>query len=309
MNYFDCHVDTLTEIVKPGETLGKNTGNLDLDRVAEFAEKYTQIFAVWKDEQLLNMAHPEEEFYGYYKRAVELLEKESSRLLWCKNADDMERAHAEGKAAAFLSVEDISIMGSYVEQIRELGICFAMLTWNYDNCYGCGAAFDQEKGLKEQGKSVVKMLLDQGIVLDISHLSDKGAEDIFELTDAPVIASHSNVRALWNCPRNLTDELARELIRRKGLIGMNFFENFIGEKPGIADLIRHMDAILEMGGEDVLAIGSDYDGCHSRFPQGIRGVESIPYLRECMEKEGFDNRILDKIFFENAQKFVLKNVK
>lgn len=308
MNYFDCHVDTLTMIKKPGETFGVNSGDLDLRRVKNFADKYAQIFAIFMDEGEMEMSHPEEQFYQVYKRAVELLENEKDGLVWCKNGADMENAHRQKKAAAFLSVEDAAVMGSHVENIRELGIRFAMLTWNYDNRYACGATCDQRKGLKEEGRSLVKRLVDQGIVLDISHLSDKGAEDIFDLTDMTVMASHSNIRTVCEHPRNLTSELAKELIRRKGLIGMNFYGRFIGEKPDMMSLVRHMDAVLEMGGEDVLALGTDFDGC-SILPDEIEGVQSIPVLYDFMWKNGFDKVLLDKIFFENAYRFVMEKVK
>lgn len=305
-HYFDCHADTLTNM--QAGTLWENGDNLDLKRVRGFAEKYTQIFAIWKDYQEMG-PHPEETFLRLYDRAVSLLKAEAEYLVWCRTGEEMEAAHREGKAAAFLSVEDLSIMGSLAEEIREFGIRFAMLTWNYENQYACGCVPCQSKGLTVHGRDTVRRLLDQGIVLDISHLSDAGAEDIFHLTDRPVMASHSNVREVCNCPRNLPKEKIQELIRRKGLIGINFFSAFVGENPRLSDLLRHMDYILELGGEDVLALGGDLDGSNNRFPKGFRGVESLPELWETMEREGFGEKLTEKIFFENARNFLLKNVR
>lgn len=145
--------------------------------------------------------------------------------------------------------------------------------------------------------------------MDISHLSDKGVEEVFTMTDCPVMASHSDVRDIRNVPRNLKKEQIQELIRRKGLIGINFFAPFVGEDPGITDILRHMDYILELGGEDVLAIGSDFDGCDGLFPKGIRDVRDISGLRESIVREGFGDKLAEKIFFENARRFVLENVK
>lgn len=309
MNYFDCHADTLTEIVKAEDNLWKNTNDVDLKRVNRFAEKYTQVFAIWKDTGTIRNQCPEEVFGRLYQRAVRLLLAEKEHIVWCKTAADMVTAHAVGKAAAFLAIEDISLMGSYVNQIREMGFRFAMLTWNYENRYACGAAADQEKGLTEEGKQIVGFLLQKNVVLDISHLSDRGAEEIFSMTDRPVIASHSDVREVCSMPRNLKREQIQELIRRKGLIGLNFYAPFLGEAPKAAELLRHIDAVLTLGGEDVLALGGDFDGCSGLFPEGITGVESIPYLRYSLEKEGVDGKILDKIFFENAYQFVLRTVR
>lgn len=303
MDYFDCHVDTLTKIAPP-EDLWENSGDLDLKRMRRFADRYTQIFAVWKDQAQIKGTSSENVFMQLYETAVLLLQKQSEWILWCKSAADMQAAHAAGKAAAFLSIEDISIMGNLAERIRELGIRFAILTWNYENAYACGALADQSKGLTEKGRDLVRNLLEQQIVLDISHLSDQGAEDIFEETDRPVMASHSNVRDVWNHPRNLKKEHIKELIRRRGLLGLNFYRSFVGENARMEDLLRHMDAVLNLGGEDILAIGSDFDGCDSCFPQGITGAESVPYFKKLIEREGFGSRIAEKLFFGNAERFI-----
>lgn len=308
MRYFDCHADTLTEITKPGEDLERNTCDLDLERVEKFADPYTQIFAIWRDRKKMDEEKPEEEFLRLYRRAAELLEKADQKIIWCRNAQDMEEAHKSGKAAAFLSLEDISTAGRYAEQIYSLGFRFAMLTWNYENRYACGASSDQHRGLTEEGKELTKYLIDQGIILDISHLSDQGAEDLMTLTDAPIIASHANVRSVCSHPRNLPEGLIRELIRRQGLIGINFFAPFVGENPQVEDLLRHMDVILSLGGEDVLALGGDLDGCDGVFPAGISGVETVPVLRERMEKAGFGAALIEKVFFENAENFIWRNV-
>ena len=308
MRYFDCHADTLTEITKPGEDLERNTCDLDLERVEKFADPYTQIFAIWRDRKKMDEEKPEEEFLRLYRGAAELLEKADQKIIWCRNAQDMEEAHKSGKAAAFLSLEDISTAGRYAEQIYSLGFRFAMLTWNYENRYACGASADQRRGLTEEGKELAKHLIDQGIILDISHLSDRGAEDLMTLTDKLIIASHSNVRSVCPRPRNLPEGLIRELIRRQGLIGINFFAPFVGENPQVEDLLRHMDVILSLGGEDVLALGGDLDGCDGVFPAGISGVETVPVLRERMEKAGFGAALIEKVFFENAENFIWRNV-
>lgn len=220
----------------------------------------------------------------------------------------MEKAHRQGKAAAFLSIEDMSVMGKYIETVYEMGFRFAMPAWNYENQYACGASFDQRKGLTSKGKETIKALTDQGIVIDISHLSDQGVEDLFEITDRPIMASHSDVREVWNMPRNIQKSHLAELIRRRGIIGMNFCAAFVGEKPQISDLLKHMDAVLEMGGEDCLAIGGDFDGCNGHFPAGINGVQSIPLLREEVMKHGFSEELTEKIFYGNAHRFVMENL-
>lgn len=304
MKYFDTHVDTLTEIQKPGETLADNTCNLDLRRVDGFAETYGQVFALWKDRKLLQDS-PEREFHRLYRRAVALLDDQSGRVRLCRTRRDLQSSLTEGTTAALLSMEDVSLMGSEVEHIRELGFTSAMLTWNYENEYAFGAACNQTAGLKARGKDTARWLLEQGIVLDISHLSDGGVEDLFRLTDRPLIASHSNARELCDQPRNLRRDQIQEMIRRGGLIGINFFRPFVGggDAVGLDDLLRHMEYILELGGEHVLALGTDFDGCDGLLPGGVAGVDSIPAVAGAMRAHGFGERLVERILFQNAADF------
>lgn len=309
MDYFDCHADTLTEI-PASETLMKNSCCVDLTRVRRFGGRYTQIFALWKDkEELARTGMPTEEvFWQMYQAAMRLLLEQAAYVKWCQDVEDMRQAHAQGKAAVFLSVEDLSVMGELVDQLQRLGIRFAMLTWNYENTYGCGAVSDQSKGLTKEGCALVRRLVRQQVVLDLSHLSDQGVEEVFQLTDRPVIASHSNVREICGHPRNLKKEHIRELIRRKGLLGMNFYREFVGAQPDIGQLLRHIDAVLELGGEDILALGGDLDGCGNELVYGIEGVQSIPFLRSELERAGMGNDVSEKMFWKNAARFFDENL-
>ncbi len=306
MHYFDAHADTLTEIPQ-SENLMHNSGCLDLARVQAFAGRYTQIFAVFQDRSTM-ANHPEDEFIRLYQRACQLLAQQEAYIDLCQNASDMRKAHAAGKAAAFLSVEDISIMGNLAERAAEFGFRFALLAWNYENEYACGAVASQAKGLTKRGHALAKRLTAQGIIIDISHLSDRGAEDVFQLTDRPVIASHSNVREICRHPRNLNNGQIKELIRRNGLMGINFYDEFTGGKKEIPDLLRHIDAVLELGGEEILALGSDFDGCGDAFPKGIQGVQSIPEFRKILEKEQFGRDTAEKICWRNAERFLKENL-
>lgn len=137
---------------------------------------------------------------------------------------------------------------------------YISLTWNHENRFAGGALTDV--GLKEDGVALLNFIHQKQIAVDLSHASDQTAEDIFTLIDRekleiPVIASHSNLREIYSHPRNLPDEFAKEIIRRKGVIGMNFVRSFIGE-AGIEDLARHISRGLELGGESALCFGADF---------------------------------------------------
>lgn len=307
MNFFDLHADTLTEIKDPDESLRVNHKDLDLKRVDTFAERYAQIFAVWEDAALCDRSLPaEENFRRLFGRSWNLLNREeagTNRPVWiCESYQDMKKALREGRSAAFLSVEDVSLMGEEIWKIRSYHVRFAMLCWNYENQYACGAAFDQKKGLTEKGREAARFLMDQDVILDVSHLSDQGIEDLFQLSDKLLIASHSNARTVQNKPRNLTDGQIQEIIRRKGLIGINLFAPFVGDQPDMDDVARHVDHILNLGGEDVLALGEDFDGSDGLFPKPIQGVQSEPDLYAYLA-ERFGKKMADKIFWENAEAF------
>ena len=304
MNYFDCHTDALTEI-SDDETLLSNGRDLDLTRVGAFAESYAQIFALWEDVARFPLEETDERFMACYQRAMGLLRDQSERVSLVRSAAEMHAALEAGLGAAFLSIEDVSFMGGHVDSLYELGFRFAMLCWNHDNRYACGAACDQRRGLTEEGRALVRSLDERGVVLDVSHLSDAGVEDLLGLVDGPVMASHSDVRDVAGRPRNLARWQVDEIVRRDGLIGLNFFAPFVGGDglPTLDDLLRHADYVLEAGGEDVLALGADFDGSQGLFPEGVVGVQSMPDVRARFVSS-LGEELAEKIFFGNAVSFV-----
>lgn len=158
---------------------------------------------------------------------------------------------------------------------------YVSLTWNMENRFGGGA--HTHIGLKEDGKRLLEELHRHAIPVDLSHTSDELAYDILNYMDQhrltmPILASHSNSRQIHSIPRNLPDELAKEIIRRQGLIGCNFYQPFIGATPDL--LIRHLEHWLELGGEKALAFGADFF-CVEDFPhlqkKAVEELFSVEY--------------------------------
>lgn len=306
MRYFDGHADTLTEL-GDGETLQTNRHDVDLDRVGAFCDTWTQVFALWRDRGTYLPERTDAVYERTRDRALALLEAASEKVSLVRSAAEMHAAHEAGKAAAFLSVEDVSFMGSHVGELYEVGARFAMLAWNYDNEYACGAAADQSRGLTSRGRELVRRLTSQGVVMDCSHLSDAGVRDLLRLVDGPVIASHSNAREVRDVPRNMERWEAQEIIDRRGLIGLNLFGPFVADKPTMADLLRHAEYFLDLGGADVLCMGGDLDGCDGLFPAGVEGVQSMPALRAFFARE-LGEDLAEKIFYANAERFIDENL-
>ncbi len=170
------------------------------------------------------------------------------------------------------------------------------LTWNHENEIGHPAYGDDPGGLKPFGLRLLAAMDRRGVLADASHLNEAGFWDICEHAALPPIASHSNCRWLCDTPRNLTKAQVRAVIERGGFIGINFFSRFVipEGRPVMDDVVRHIDAICEMGGERVLGFGSDFDGI-STWPEGLGQPADIPALLDALSRRGYTPEQLEGI--------------
>ena len=211
--------------------------------------------------------------------------------------------------SAFLTIEEGGVIKGKLENLRNfyrLGVRLMTLTWNYPNEIGY-PNFDwkyQEQGLTAFGKEVVAEMNRLGMIIDVSHLSDQGFYDVASLSQQPFIASHSNSRAMTNHPRNLTDDMIRILAEKGGVIGLNFAASFLGssETSQIEDMIRHAKQIYQVGGIEVLAIGTDFDGTAPNLD--IMHAGQMKHLRDALAKNGFTASELDKIWYQNSGRLI-----
>ena len=156
------------------------------------------------------------------------------------------------------------------------------------------------------GRELVREMEQLGMIIDVSHLSDRGFYDVLEITGKPFVASHSNARSLCPHPRNMTDEMIRRLGERGGCMGLNFYQEFLrtgdseleGIQGGVEDLVRHAKYIVNIGGEEVLGFGSDFDGIDTN--PDIPDVTAMERIWERLHSAGFSQGQLDKIFHENV---------
>lgn len=179
------------------------------------------------------------------------------------------------------------------------------LTWNYENTIGYpnkDYTFTNE-GLKPFGIEVLKQMDELGIIIDVSHLSDGGFWDVLKYGTRPFVASHSNARSIMNHPRNLTDKMIKEMGNRDCIIGLNYYGAFLqeNEESTFESICKHMDHIIKVGGEDILCLGSDFDGIDGSLP--MTGCEDLNLLVNAMREFGFTDDIIAKICYKNALKF------
>lgn len=316
MRYFDLHCDTLYECYETGKNLRENDLMIDRAKVSGY-NHYAQFFAlfcgarapegVMRARPLLDL--PEEErLDALLAEAKRQFRDNADWLAQCYDSEEFDRARAKGKAAAFLSIEGAELLASeeHLRRAYDAGVRLVTLSWNYRSQYACGAAADNNAGLTEKGRALVQELVRLGVILDVSHLSERGFWDLCVETEAPFAASHSNSRAVCPHLRNLTDLQFSEIVRRGGLCGLNLYSAFLREdglRGTLDDALRHIEHFLEQGGESCLALGCDFDGCDC-LPAGISSARDMGALAEEMLRHNYLESTVRALFYDNADAFI-----
>lgn len=295
MRYFDLHCDTVTECFAKSKALFSNDLHLALDR-APF-NGYTQVFAVWVPDTLRGKAAQ-----NYFNQCADFYQ---NQLLLNKKTLE------EKQITPVLAVEGGAALGGTLSGLKNLadsGVKVMTITWNYANELASGA-YESEGGLTVFGREVLRETEKLHITVDVSHLNRKSFFDIAEQTDRPFIASHSNLDTV-DTPegrkRNLTVEQAKEIIRRKGLLGVNFYTRFLQrEGEDCFDAVyRRVAEYCDLGGENAVCFGSDFDGC--AIDPKLSDIEKIPVLYEYLQGRGLNELLLEKIFYQNASEYFQK---
>jgi len=272
---FDAHCDTIMKVREKDSGLRRNDFHIDLERGRSFSP-YAQVFAVFTRPKTGN--HHEMDYSKDFSIEVlkqlggELLdlllyefEKNFDILRLCRSTSDVKAAAEDGKAAGLIAIEGAELLGcdiAELERAYEKGVRLINLCWNYDNAL-CGAANGPTKsGLTKQGRQFVNRMQELGAAVDLSHASERTFWDVAEITKRPMIAGHSNSKALCNNARNLTDEQFKAIISLHGVAGINLCSDFLSGScdAGIDDIIRHIEHFLELGGEKAICLGGDLDG-------------------------------------------------
>jgi membrane dipeptidase len=230
----------------------------------------------------------------------------------CLSVADIRSAEADGAIAAVLHMEGAEAIGADLEGLDKLyarGLRSLGPVWSRPNQFGHGVPFawpsspNTGPGLTDAGKALIKACNAKRIVVDLSHLNEKGFWDVARLSTAPLVASHSNAHALTPSSRNLTDKQLRAIGESGGIVGLNFAIDFLQGDGRLVEniapevMIRHLRHIIEIAGEDCVGIGSDFDG--ATIPEFIHDVAGLPGLVHAMESSGFGSKLIEKITAEN----------
>ena len=303
---FDLHCDTALALLphegKSARNLRSNDCHIDLER-AKVLPGYCQCFACFTTPfmQEWMKISPEVVFQNEIEVIKAELEKNKDIIRQAFSADDVEKNHAEGFMSAVLTIEGTAGFGfdpARLEELYQLGFRVTSLGWNEQNVLA--GSNQTGGGLTDLGRAFVKEAQRLGMIIDVSHISDEAFYDIMDITQAPVIATHSNSRGICNHARNLTDDMFREICNTGGVAGFNQCDAFVGENPDLDTVCRHFLHFLELDPDGKhIALGADLDGCDV-LPKGFDGVQSYPDMAQKLLASGLNDELLMDIYWNNA---------
>jgi membrane dipeptidase len=302
MKLIDAHCDTITSLMRRGEELLDNTGNISLKKLEAF-DAPVIFFAVF-----MHLKNTPEPFAGFLKAYDFLLaqtEKNKDRMAIAKSSADISANMSKGLLSAVPAIEEGGVLEGKMENLykaHELGVKYITLTWNFPNEIGEPSALDGG-GLTDFGKSVIAEMNGLDMLIDVSHLSEKGFWDVNNLSKKPFVASHSNAKTLCGHSRNLTDDQLKALGEKGGVAGINFCPAFLrddaeaGAGADIDDVCRHLEHMIKHAGENGVGLGTDFDGI-STVPRGLEDASKLPGLWDVMMKR-YGAELTEKVFFGN----------
>ncbi len=305
LRVFDAHCDTIYRCWQEGVELDRNCGGVSLDRTSAAFQQYCQIFALWTAEGHTGGATVENAYRTLLRYFQEQMARHCDKILPCATAEEIACAHRAGKAAALLSIEGGELIGcdpARLDEAAQAGVVAINLTWNHANALSGAHADRQSQGLTPLGRQFVARMEQLHILVDVSHLSEAGFWDVMEMAGRPILASHSNAKSVWNHTRNLTDEQITVIIKNHGVIGLNFYREFVGGSRDLDSVRAHLEHILALGGSGNVALGGDWDG--SDTIDDLPRIECLTRLYEHLLRHGYQESMLQDFFYNNLMRIV-----
>lgn len=302
MKFIDLHCDTAMKIFDKNLELKNNTCSIDIEKLKK-GNSLGQVFAFFVE--LTEVDDPYTYFNEMYDYFINQIKINNDSIAIVKDIRELRQAEKNNKIGAFLSIEEGQVIGNKLERLQKVynkGIRIITLTWNFENDLGYpNAGFKyRDRGLKKNGIEAVKICEELGILPDASHLSDGGFYDLIKYCRKPFIVTHSNSRSITNHPRNLTDDMIKLLGNKGGVMGINFCSEFLGENSisTVEEMICHIKHIRNVGGIDVISLGSDFDGIENEVE--IKNASEFDKLYYGLKKENFSDEDIEKIFNKNV---------
>ncbi len=282
MNFFDLHCDTAYRCYCENLNLCNNTLAVSPQK-AQIFDNWYQCFAIFIKDGTQNP-------FEYYKNALK-----NFKVQLLNKTDNL---------TPIFTVEGGALIGDDLTRIETMyndGIRALTLTWNGENQIAGGAYTDI--GLKDFGKFVIKQLNKFNIMTDLSHLNKKSFFSALELANKPII-THSCLQTVHNHKRNIDDNQLKALVQKGGILGLCFYPEFLGQGNVFEKIYMNVFHVLDMGFEDYLSIGSDFDGADMN--KNLYDISAVPMLYQYLKLKKISDKILNKIFFNNAYNFFKK---
>ena len=302
----DLHCDTIMQLLDHPDSgdLYRNTWKIDIEKLQK-AHSKVQDFALF-----INLGKTNDP-YGRYEEMRNLCTTQihlyGEHIQHVLSYQDVESVYKSGKIGALMSIEEGGVLGGDLDKLKQAyqdGVRLITLTWNYPNGLGEPHCGEQHKKLTPKGIEFVEAMQDLGIIVDCSHLNDAGTEQLGDILDVPFIASHSNAREVTAHTRNLPDNLIKLIAIKGGVIGLNFAQSFLGTSPvsRIEDIVKHGLYLINKGGEDVVALGTDFDGIKPNTE--IKDASEMYRLYDAFKEAGLSVEQCEKLFWNNADRLL-----
>jgi len=308
LNIIDLHCDTIWRLMEQGEQNGlyRNPFCVDIEKL-KHSQAQAQFFALFVNKEKTNDAQAR--MLMMADRFFAEITTNHQHIALARNYDELRENRANSKISAFLTIEEGGVLNGDAANLKRfyhLGVRLITLTWNYPNELGYPNCLPEyrNKGLTALGKQIVLEMNRLGMLIDVSHLSDRGFYDVAALSTKPFTASHSNARAVTDHPRNLTDDMIKLLAEKGGVIGLNFEKTFLGTAPvgRVADMVKHLNYIRNVGGIEVAAIGSDFDGIDSEIE--LADASQMGKLVQALKNSGWGQDEIEKVCWGNALRLI-----
>ena len=302
----DLHCDTIMQLLDHPDSgdLYRNTWKIDIEKLQK-AHSKVQDFALF-----INLGKTNDP-YGRYEEMRNLCTTQihlyGEHIQHVLSYQDVESVYESGKIGALMSIEEGGVLGGDLDKLKQAyqdGVRLITLTWNYPNGLGEPHCGEQHKKLTPKGIEFVEAMQDLGIIVDCSHLNDAGTEQLGDILDTPFVASHSNAREVTAHTRNLPDNLIKLIANKGGVIGLNFAQSFLGTSPvsRIEDIVKHGLYLINKGGEDVVALGTDFDGIKPNTE--IKDASEMYRLYDAFKEAGLSVEQCEKLFWKNADRLL-----
>lgn len=308
MFFVDGHCDTIQVALDENIDLMNEQLSFNLEQ-AKKNGPMIQMTAVFVNPNYKNSFQRAKNIIEYFEKQMK---KYPEEVLQVKTKEDILKVEKENKIGCLLTIENGSAIEEKIDNVDYFynkGVRVMSITWNEDNLLGCGSQTKRDNGLTKLGEQYIKKLNQKGIMIDVSHSSEKTFWDTAKLTESPIVATHSCCYSLCPHPRNLKDEQIKQIAESGGIIGVCYCTAFLSktEIAGVKEIARHICHIADLVGVDYVGVGSDFDGLEKEhIPTDLKNIGQIDNLIQELRNIGLHQEEIEKIMGKNWIKKILK---